>query len=145
LDALGFHLTSHALTVIQTDGSTEVGSNYFLCPADRTSGPGLQYNGSACGRVRKFAADWRHPSLWRLRHRLEELQHGAVDDLEHGNGNWTSNLTNGAVAGNSTTLQSFETVFHPDLNGDGVIGIPSIAPPAFAMPARNVNWRPSYI
>jgi hypothetical protein len=40
------------------------------------------------------------------------------------NGNFVSNLTNGCVAGTSTTLESFETIFHQDLNGDGVIGIP---------------------
>jgi hypothetical protein len=29
-----------------------------------------------------------------------------------------------AVPGNSTRLESFETIFHQDLNGDGAIGIP---------------------
>jgi autotransporter passenger strand-loop-strand repeat protein len=34
--------------------------------------------------------------------------------------------TIGAVASNSATLESFETIFNQDLNGDGVIGIPHI-------------------
>ena len=39
------------------------------------------------------------------------------------NGNFVSSDPNGAVVGNSTTLESFETTFHQDLNGDGIIGI----------------------
>ena len=31
----------------------------------------------------------------------------------------------GAVSGTSTTLESLETSFHQDLNGDGVIGVPA--------------------
>ena len=38
------------------------------------------------------------------------------------NGNYTGNLI-GAVSGNSYALESFEPVFHQDLNGDGVIGL----------------------
>jgi hypothetical protein len=45
------------------------------------------------------------------------------------NGNFLSYLT-GAAAGSSTTLESFETTFNQDLNGDGVIGIPSTTSPA---------------
>lgn len=40
------------------------------------------------------------------------------------NGNFTAFLT-GAVAGNSSTLQSYETIFHQDLNGDGFTGVHS--------------------
>ena len=38
------------------------------------------------------------------------------------NGNYVSNLI-GVVSGTSTALESLETSFHQDLNGDGVIGI----------------------
>ncbi len=38
------------------------------------------------------------------------------------NGNYLSNLV-GAVAGNSTALETFETTFNQDLNGDGTIGL----------------------
>src|SRR5260370_296288 len=37
------------------------------------------------------------------------------------NGNYITNTS--LVSGNSTTLESFETIFHQDLNGDGVIGL----------------------
>jgi hypothetical protein len=40
------------------------------------------------------------------------------------NGNYASNLI-GLVPGNSTALESFETLFNQDLNGDGTIGVPS--------------------
>ncbi|MDT4743850.1 protease, partial [Bradyrhizobium sp. WYCCWR 12699] len=40
-----------------------------------------------------------------------------------GNGNYTSNA--GLLAASSNALESFETSFHQDLNGDGVIGIPA--------------------
>ena len=38
------------------------------------------------------------------------------------NGNYISNII-GVVSGTSTALESLETSFHQDLNGDGVIGI----------------------
>ena len=36
-----------------------------------------------------------------------------------------ANIT-GLVAGNSVALESLETTFQQDLNGDGTIGIPSV-------------------
>ena len=39
------------------------------------------------------------------------------------NGNYVSNII-GIVSGTSTALESLETTFHQDLNGDGVIGVP---------------------
>ncbi len=44
------------------------------------------------------------------------------------NGNYVSNLAS-SVAGNSATLESFETIFNQDLNGDGSIGAPPPPPP----------------
>ena len=38
------------------------------------------------------------------------------------NGNFIANIT-GAVSGNSIALESLETTFHQDLNGDGTIGL----------------------
>ena len=39
------------------------------------------------------------------------------------NGNYISNVI-GVVSGTSTALESLETTFHQDLNGDGMIGVP---------------------
>ena len=47
------------------------------------------------------------------------------------NGNITSNPL-GSVPGANSSLQSLETGFHQDLNGDGVIGTPSHAGPVAA-------------
>ena len=40
-------------------------------------------------------------------------------------GNYLSNIV-GAVSGTSAALESLETIFHQDLNGDGVIGVPTV-------------------
>jgi len=45
------------------------------------------------------------------------------------NGNYTSNLS-GLVSGTSSTVETLETTFHQDLNGDGVIGVPSSTSPS---------------
>ena len=39
------------------------------------------------------------------------------------NGNYLSNVI-GAVSGNSLALETIETTFNQDLNGDGTIGLP---------------------
>ncbi|WP_271599809.1 NF038122 family metalloprotease [Bradyrhizobium sp. CCBAU 45384] len=41
------------------------------------------------------------------------------------NGNYTGNLTE-IVSGHDATLESLETVFHQDINGDGTVGFPAI-------------------
>jgi hypothetical protein len=116
-------------TVIQTDGTTaltEVGTNYFLNPTGGGTGPELKFGGSTIiagqfgssvtpiGAVQVSGGDydiaWHDTSsglysVW------------SVDS----NGNYLSNLAT-SVAGNSSTLESFETIFGQDLNGDGTIG-----------------------
>src|SRR6516164_181677 len=41
------------------------------------------------------------------------------------NGNYMSNII-GTASGTNSTLESIETSFHQDLNGDGVIGLPPL-------------------
>src|SRR5206468_2236917 len=41
------------------------------------------------------------------------------------NGNYITNLLS-FVSGTSTAFESYESVFHQDLNGDGLIGIPNV-------------------
>jgi len=41
-----------------------------------------------------------------------------------GNGNYIANII-GVVSGSDSSLESIETTFHQDLNGDGVIGVPT--------------------
>jgi len=114
--------------VIQTDtsalGSTslaQIGNNYFLFAAGGTTGPELQYNGAAVtsgkfggwnpiGAVQTasgydVAWQWSNSNLF-------------TEWTTDSNGNYTGNLI-GAVSGNSYALESLESTFNRDLNGDG--------------------------
>ncbi|SHH49656.1 NF038122 family metalloprotease [Bradyrhizobium erythrophlei] len=116
-------------TVIQTAGSTslaQIGSNFYLYT--NGSGPELKFAGSAYaagefGAWSPFAAvqtasgydvAWKNASsgtytVW------------SADS----NGNWISDLISN-VSASSSTLESIEATFHQDLNGDGLIGVPTI-------------------
>ncbi|UVO39188.1 M10 family metallopeptidase C-terminal domain-containing protein [Bradyrhizobium arachidis] len=114
-------------TPIESFGSTslvQAGSNYFFNPVAGGSGPEFRYGGAAVAQD-QFA--------WSLIG-VEAITGGYEVAWKSGsqftvwytdnNGNYTSNA--GVLAGNSSTLQAFETSFHQDLNGDGVVG-PSAA------------------
>jgi serralysin len=124
-------------TLIQTDGNTSltlVGSNYFLYAVGTTTGPGLKYNASAVstgefgtwtpiGAVQTatgYDVAWKNTAnstytVW------------STDSA----GNYTGNIV--AVGpGNNTALESIETTFNQDLNGDGTIGIPPAVAPSAA-------------
>ena len=142
---ISFTVTAPPL-VIQTDtgsvGSTsltEVGSNYFLDNSSG-SGPELKYGGAdvvagqfgawtpigAVQTASGYDVAWEIPGA-------NEYIVWSTDS----NGNYISNLTP-VVSGTSTTLESYESIFGQDLNGDGVIGLYAapgttlqiIAPPA---------------
>jgi hypothetical protein len=130
LDALGFHLAANTTTVIESSGSTslvKVGNGYYLDAISTGSGPLLKISGAAvvAGQYGTWApigaeqtaggydVAWKDPvsgqySVW------------GTDS----NGNYLSNLV-GQVAGANTTLEALETAFHQDLNGDGIIGLPT--------------------
>ena len=118
-------------TVIQTDGSTsltEVGTNFYLFA--NGTGPELQAGGAAVtvgewgqwapiGAVQVaggYNVAWKDPGSG-------QYQVWSVDS----SGNLISNNLLGTTSapGSSTALESLETTFHQDLNGDGVIGIPT--------------------
>ena len=128
LDALGFHLASNISTTIQTDGTTssvQTGSNYFLNNVSTGTGPELMYGGgpvtagefgsiSPIGAIQTasgYDIAWKMPGT-------NEFTFWTTDS----NGNYTSNLT-GLVSGASFALESLETTFGQDLNGDGTIGV----------------------
>jgi Tryptophan-rich Synechocystis species C-terminal domain len=58
------------------------------------------------------------------------------------NGNYLSNLI-GAVPGNSSALESFETIFNLDLNGDSTIGVPTTSQAAAANVAASSGSSPA--
>jgi hypothetical protein len=118
-------------TVIQTDGTTaltEVGNNFFLDNTGSGTGPELKFGGSAV--IAGQFGTWTPIGAVQVAGGSYDI---AWHDTSSGlysiwsldsNGNYLSNLAN-SVAGNSTTLESFETIFGQDLNGDGHIGIPT--------------------
>jgi hypothetical protein len=116
-------------TVIESYGSTaltEVANNFYLYTGG--AGPELKYFGTAVVDG-QFGGGWAPISA-------EQTASGYVVAAKvsgsdqytvwstDGNGNYVSNLT-GIVSGSSTALESLETTFHQDLNGDGTIGIRS--------------------
>src|SRR5229473_1284916 len=129
LDALGFHTASPVTTVIEALGSTslvEVGNNFYLNSNSSGSGPELKYAGAAVvagefgawtpigteQTAGGYEVAWKNPGA-------DQYTAWNTDS----SGNFVSD-TIGIVSGASTALESLETTFHQDLNGDGVIGVP---------------------
>jgi hypothetical protein len=134
LDALGFHLASTAITppptttTIESYGSTalvQTGSNYFMNPVAGGSGPELEYSGapvtsgefSGWNPIGAEATSTGYDVAWK---NGSQYAVWATD----ANGNYSSTLLNG-VSGSNASLEALETTFHQDLNGDGVIGVPT--------------------
>jgi len=126
-------------TVIQTDtnsfGSTslvQVGSNYFLENPSGGASPELKYQGSPVVAGEFTAAGggtWTLIGAAQTASGYEVAWKVAGGDLYtvwnvDSNGNY---ITNSVLpsSGSSTAIENAETSFHQDLNGDGVIGVPS--------------------
>ena len=111
---------------VESFGSTalfQVGGSYEL----GVSGPMLKYNGSLV-TAGQFAP-WVPIGAEQTASGFDFAWKTAGADnytvwSTDGNGNYTGNVTQ-IVSGGSSELQSLETVFHQDLNGDGTIGVPS--------------------
>ncbi|MEH2561446.1 NF038122 family metalloprotease [Bradyrhizobium sp. AZCC 2289] len=128
LDALGFHTSTPVTTVIEALGSTslvQAGSYYFLDTISTGSGPELKYGGSPvlAGQFAPYAPVG-----------VEQTASGYEVALQNSGANlfsiWNTDsngnfLSYTVYSGSSTALESLETSFHQDLNGDGVIGIPT--------------------
>jgi hypothetical protein len=121
------------VTIVESNGSTsltEIGNHFYLYNSAGV-GPSLKFQGADV-----MAGQWGasvvpisaeitatgYEVAWKV---LGTNQYSvwATDS----NGNYTSNII-GTAAGTDPTLESIETSFHQDLNGDGVIGIPAAAP-----------------
>ena len=116
--------------IIQTDGSTVLTemANEFYLNSSGGSGPALKYQGAdvtagefggwtplgAVQTASGYDVAWKNTST-------NQYTVWSVDS----NGNYTGNPTGGAVSGNSNALETLEPVFQQDLNGDGIIGIPT--------------------
>ena len=120
-------------TLIESFGSTslnEIGNHFYLYDGTGV-GPSLKYHGADVvegqwgASVVPIGAEMTatgYDVAWKVLG-TDQYSVWATDN----NGNYTSNII-GTASGTNSTLESIETSFHQDLNGDGVIGIPIAAP-----------------
>ncbi|WP_439409333.1 NF038122 family metalloprotease [Bradyrhizobium sp. DASA03076] len=132
LDALGFHLTNNSPVVIEQAGATslvQVGANYFLDSISSGTGPMLKYGGAAV--TSGMWAGWAPIGAEQTGGGYDVAWKNASTGQYNmwstdSNGNYVTNLLS-FVSGTNAALESYEPLFHQDLNGDGVIGAPTIA------------------
>ena len=113
-------------TVIELAGSTSlvaVGSNFFLDSISTGSGPSLKYGGvdvvaGQFGGWTPIGAE-QTASGYQVAWKLPGADQYIVWNTDS-SGNHTSQT---AFMSGAAALQSFETSFHQDLNGDGAIGV----------------------
>src|SRR6267378_5183259 len=113
-------------TVVESFGSTsltEIGTHFYLYGSDGT-GPSLKYQGAdyvdgQFGQITPIGAEQTangYEVAWKLPG-ADQYSVWVTDN----NGNYLSNTLT-SVSGASAALQSIETSFRQDLNGDGSIG-----------------------
>jgi hypothetical protein len=116
-------------TVVEATGSTslvKVGDNYFLNSLSSGIGPELKLNGSpvVAGQFPGWEPVAAEQSATGYQVAMKATASGQVViwtvDI---NGNYVTNAA--PMSATSSTLKSAETRFQQDLNGDGVLGIPS--------------------
>jgi Tryptophan-rich Synechocystis species C-terminal domain/Putative esterase len=113
-------------TVIEAFGSTtltEVGTNFYLYNSSGV-GPSLKYQGvdvvaGQFGQWAPIGAE-QTASGYEVALKVTGADQYTVWNTDS-NGNYVSNAI-GTVSGTSAALESIETSFHQDLNGDGMIG-----------------------
>ena len=138
MDALGFHtMTPVTTTVIEAFGSTslgQVGSNYFLESVSSGTGPELKYAGAAVvtGQFAPYTPIGGEQTAVGYE---VAFQNCGTAQFSIWNTDSSGNFISFSVySGTSTALESLETSFHQDLNGDGVIGIPAATGPSETRP-----------
>ena len=131
LDALGFHLAINNPIVIEQTGSTslvKVGTNFFLDSISTGSGPMLKNGGAAVvagayGAWSPVAAEQVSGGGYDVAWKNASTGYFSVWSTDS-NGNFLTALTP-EVPGTDTRLETLETAFQQDLNGDGTIGVPN--------------------
>ena len=116
--------------MIEAFGSTslvEVGNNFYLNSISSGSGPELKYAGAAVvagqfGAWAPIGAE-QTASGYEVAWKVTGADQYTVWNTDS-SGNYHLKYF-GVCVGNSTALESLETSFHQDLNGDGMIGLPS--------------------
>jgi endoglucanase len=138
-------LEQYVPTAIESAGSaslTEFGTNFYFDNISTSTGPELNYGGSpvVAGQI----PGWTPIGA-------EQLSGGGYDVAwkdaganlysvwqTDSNGNFVAIVAN-SVPGNSNTLESLESIFHQDLNGDGVIDLPTTVIEATGDIVLNLN------
>ncbi|MET4119733.1 serralysin [Bradyrhizobium sp. JR1.5] len=132
LDALGFHLATSSPTTVESYGSTslvQAGSNYFMNATAGGAGPSLKFGGAPV--TVQMWAGWAP---------IGAEQTGGGYDVAWKNAGtgqyniWTTDSNGNYIAtplsfvsGSNAVLQSYEPIFHQDLNRDGIIGVGNVA------------------
>ncbi|WP_247361584.1 MULTISPECIES: M10 family metallopeptidase C-terminal domain-containing protein [unclassified Bradyrhizobium] len=126
-------------TTIEALGTTslvQVGSNYYLEPVGSNSGSVLKFGGAAL-TAGQFGSYWTILGAEAVSGGYDVAWKNSASGLYNiwssdSSGNYVTDLLSSASP-NSGSLESFETIFHQDLNGDGTIGSTS-ASSAMAAP-----------
>ncbi len=108
---------------------TDIANHYYLLDSTST-GPSLKYGG-ADYVVGQFGA-WTPIGAEKTATGYEVAWHNTSTGQytvwsTDSNGNYVSNIV-AVGSGTSVALESIESSFHQDLNGDGTIGLPAAAP-----------------
>ncbi|MBR1174246.1 M10 family metallopeptidase C-terminal domain-containing protein [Bradyrhizobium sp. KB893862 SZCCT0404] len=112
-----------------TTSLVQAGNNYFLNPFAGGTGPGLMFFGApvTVGMWAGWAPVGAEQTGSGYNVAWKNASTGQYNIWStDSNGHYVTNLLSFA-SGTSMALQSYETTFHQDLNGDGVIGVSSIA------------------
>ena len=125
-------------TVTELFGSTSlvaVGDNFYFSGNGGGAGPEFSYGGSAVvanefGAWKFIGAEQTTGGGYEVALHLPGTDQYTVWDTDS-TGNVVSNAVGGIVSGTSNALESLETSFHQDLNGDGVIGVPTSVATSF--------------
>ncbi len=131
-------------SVLESSGSTtltQVANTYSLDSSSGGTGPQLKFGGAVVTSG-QFGSNWALLGAEATGSGYDVAWKDTSTGLYNvwsvdGNGNYVGNLIYGATA-SSSSLQSLETLFQQDLNGDGTIGIPNhsnTVQPAAAMSA----------
>jgi 20S proteasome alpha/beta subunit len=122
-------------TTIEAFGSTALvqsGNNYFLNPVAGGTGPELKYGGAAFTSGSTWGA-WAPIGAEAISGGYEVAFKIGTDTYTvwdtDTNGNITTNVL-ATTSGSNTALESLETSFQQDLNGDHTIGIPAHTAPS---------------
>jgi serralysin len=117
-------LNSPAIEAFGVTRLDKIGNNYFLDPVAGGSGPSLKIFGvlvvPGLFEMNPIGAE-KTANGYDVAFKAPDSDLYSVWSTDN-NGNFITKLID-SVAGANTRLQSIETVFHQDLNGDGVIGI----------------------